>query len=72
MAPATGTCIHNGATPALRRARNGLRWRDLIGRFLPSPARTAGVIDEEMLSEHRRRDIGLADGRGPSLRRPER
>jgi hypothetical protein len=35
---------------------------------LPSARR----IDLDELSDARRRDLGLMDGRGPSLRRPER
>jgi hypothetical protein len=30
------------------------------------------MLDTAFLSEHRLRDIGLLDGRGQSLRRPER
>ncbi len=49
-----------------------------ISRFFGWLARPAAVakrltiLDPAFLPKHRLRDIGLLDGRGPSLRRPER
>lgn len=50
-------------------------WRDLWPVRVPFPrGRPDGitVVDPETLTEAQRRDIGLLDGRGPGLRRPER
>jgi len=54
-------------------------WREEAGAIVRSLARavTRGStrpalrLDLEALSDERLRDIGLLDGRGPSLRRPE-
>ena len=57
----------------------GSRWRaPVISQiFAWFAARGAGrrrltVVDPAVLPNHVLRDIGLLDGRGPSLRRPER
>jgi hypothetical protein len=49
-------------------------WRTWIGRIGAGWRRPAGVnrIDPETMPAALLRDIGLCDGRGPSLRRPER
>ena len=45
-----------------------------IGRMLPNanPPAARRRLDADNLSEAMKRDLGLVDGRGPSLRRPER
>ena len=44
-----------------------------IGRMPASPERPpARRLDADGLSDARKRDLGLMDGRGPSLRRSER
>ena len=52
---------------------SGSWWSRLLARFGASGRRTAvNRIDLETACPELLRDIGLRDGRGPSLRRPER
>jgi hypothetical protein len=59
--------------PHLRAAGDRPRtpWRARLKMLLPR-RRGPEPLDPERLPDHLLRDLGLADGRGPSLRRPER
>ena len=58
----------------IRAAQRRSTWRDWLGRIAAGRGRAerANRIDPQSASADLLRDIGLSDGRGPSLRRPER
>ncbi|MDQ0472981.1 hypothetical protein [Labrys wisconsinensis] len=59
---------------AIRAARRRSLWRGWLGRLGPGRGRGPRInrIDPQSAPADLLRDIGLSDGRGPSLRRPER